>query len=1059
MKRIFPHPPADATGSHYWRSIEEAADTPEFRAWLEREFPDGAADFEMDGISRRNFLRIMGASLALAGVGLGGCRRPVAHLVPYTKTPEWLVPGRHLRYATFMPRRRGGMPLHVTTYNGRPTKIEGNPLHPCSRGATDAFAQASVLEMYDPERSRHFLKGGAGVPETEFVADLEKLRTTWVADRGRSLAFLVDGTESPTRERLRLLLLAKYPEAAWCVEEPLSLGHDAAACEVAYGPGMVPVSQFDKAEVILSLECDFLGNEDEGGLGAVRDFTAGRRVEKPGDRMNRLYVVESRYTLTGGMADHRLRMPSSQVGKVAAALAREISGLSSGGVPAAESAATPAWIREAARDLWAHRGCSLVVAGLQQPSSVHVLAAALNEALGNTGTTVKLARRERVPSLKLSKLAARVREGKVETLIILGGNPVYTAPADLGWEKLQSSVKTVIRWGLYEDETSARSAWHVPAAHYLESWNDGSARDGSLLCAQPMILPLHAGWSDHDLLSRIAGLPRPEGPEAVRETFRERAGRGLDAFGFEQAWQKFVHDGFLEGSATPLVAGHADLRRCAEHLAANPPPVAGEGIEVVFAPDASVDDGRYLNNAWLQEMPDPVTKLTWENAALVSPTTARALGIVNRNVKGVLTCDVVKITVGGRSVEAPAMIAPGHANRSVTLPLGYGRWKVGKVGAYSGFNAWALRASVSEGFALGARVELAGRVVKLAVTQEHGAMEGRALVREAPLKVFEEDPAFVDKMSMESHMTPPRSAYAHPKMDAPHQWAMSIDLGRCTGCNACVVACQGENNIPIVGKDQVAKGREMHWIRLDRYYAGNEDDPALLTQPVACMQCENAPCETVCPVNATVHNEEGLNVMAYNRCIGTRYCSNNCPYKVRRFNFFDYNQRQLDKLYLGPLGPKGVAETVKMQKNPNVTVRMRGVMEKCTFCVQRLEAAKIDQKVKAGASPDILVPTDSVKTACQQVCPAQAIVFGNVADPKSEISRVKKLPHDYGMLEYLNVRPRLTYLARLRNPNMRMPGADQVGMSSLGTAHGHGHSEHPVTGPQHPPHPQNPVEY
>ena len=617
----------------------------------------------------------------------------------------------------------------------------------------------------------------------------------------------------------------------------------------------------------------------------------------------------------------------------------------------------------------------------------------------------------------------------------------------------------MIRWGLYEDETSARSAWHVPAAHCIESWNDGTARDGSLLCAQPMILPLHGGWSDHDLLSRIAGLPHPEGPEAVRATFRERAGRGLDAFGFEQAWQKFVHDGFLEGGAAPLVAGRADLRRCAAHLAANPPPVAGEGIEVFFAPDASVDDGRYLNNAWLQEMPDPVTKLTWENAALVSPSTARALGITNRNVKGVLTCDVVRITVGGRSVEAPAMIAPGHANRSVTLPLGYGRWKVGKVGAYSGFNAWALRASVSAGFALGARVELAGRAVKLAVTQEHGAMEGRALVREAPLKVFEEDPAFVDKMSLESHMPPPRSAYAHPKMDAPHQWAMSIDLGRCTGCNACVVACQGENNIPIVGKDQVAKGREMHWIRLDRYYAGSEDDPAMLTQPVACMQCENAPCETVCPVNATVHNEEGLNVMAYNRCIGTRYCSNNCPYKVRRFNFFDYNQRQLDKLYLGPLGPKGVAETVKMQKNPNVTVRMRGVMEKCTFCVQRLETAKIDQKVKAGASADILVPTDGVKTACQQVCPAQAIVFGNVADPKSEISRVKKLPHDYGMLEYLNVRPRLTYLARLRNPNMRMPGADQVGMSSLGTAHGHGRSEHPVTGPQHPPHPQNPVEH
>lgn len=1046
MKIAFQHPPEKATGQRYWRSLEEVADSPDFREWLEREFPEGASELEMDEMTRRNFLRVMGASLALAGIGLSGCRRPEAHLVPYTKTPEWLVPGRHLRYATFMPRRRGGMPLHVTTYNGRPTKIEGNPHHPCSGGATDAFAQAAILEMYDPERSRSFLRNGEAASEAAFFAEVEKFRAAWAADKGRTLAFLVDGTESPTRERLRRVLLSQFPEAAWCVEEPLMPGHDLAAWEIAYGPGVIPSPDFAKAEVVLSLDCDFLGNEDEGGLAAVRAFSAGRRVEKPGDRMNRLYAVESRYTLTGGMADHRLRMPSSQIGTVATALAREIQALAGGPAAAAEGGAVPAWIREAARDLWAHRGRSLVVAGVLQPTAVHVRAAMLNELLGNTGVTLRLMRRERPAALRLGDLAARVRDGKVETLVVLGVNPVYNAPARLAWENLQSSIKTVIRWGLHEDETSARSAWHVPAAHFLESWGDGLARDGSLLCAQPMILPLHGGLSEADLLSKIAGLPRPDGPEAVRATFRERAGKGLDQFAFEQAWQRFVHDGFLEGSATAFVAGRADLRRCAEFAAANPFPVADEGIEVVFAPDASADDGRYLNNAWLQEMPDPVTKLTWENAALMSPATARALGLRSRSVKGILECDVARITVGGRALEAPVMIAPGHANRSVTLPLGYGRWKVGKVGANSGFNAWALRED-TEGFARGVRIERTGRVAKLAVTQEHGAMEGRALVREAPIKVFEEDPAFVDKMTDESHMPPPRSAYEHPKMDAPHQWAMSIDLGRCTGCNACILACQSENNIPIVGKDQVARGREMHWIRLDRYYAGPEDDPAMLTQPVTCMQCENAPCETVCPVNATVHNEEGLNVMAYNRCVGTRYCSNNCPYKVRRFNFFDYNRRQLDKLYLGPLGPKGVAETVKMQKNPNVTVRMRGVMEKCTFCVQRIEAAKIDQKAKAGASPDVLVPTDSVKTACQQVCPTQAIVFGNQADPKSEIARVKKFPHDYGMLEYLNVRPRLTYLARLRNPNPRMPGADQVGMSSLAGAHGHGAAAHPAGAP------------
>jgi len=1041
VKIPFQHPPEKTTGQRYWRSLEEVADSPDFREWLEREFPEGASELEMNGMTRRNFLRVMGASLALAGIGLSGCRRPEAHLVPYTKTPEWLVPGRHLRYATFMPRRRGGMPLHVTTYNGRPTKIEGNPHHPCSGGATDAFAQAAVLEMYDPERSRSFLRNGEAATEAAFFAEVEKLRAAWAADKGRSLAFLVDGAESPTRERLRRVLLSQFPEAVWCVEEPLAPGHDLAAWEIAYGPGVIPSPNFAKAEVVLSLDCDFLGNEDEGGLAAVRAFSAGRRVEKPGDRMNRLYTVESRYTLTGGMADHRLRMPSSQIGTVAAALAREIQTLAGGKAAAAESGAVPAWIREAARDLWAHRGRSLIVAGLLQPTAVHLHAAMLNELLGNTGVTLRLMRRGRSAALRLDDLAARVRDGKVETLVVLGVNPVYNAPAGLAWEKLQSSIKTVIRWGLHEDETSARSAWHVPAAHFLESWGDGLARDGSLLCAQPMILPLHGGLSETDLLSKIAGLLRPDGPEAVRATFRERVGKGLDKFAFEQAWQRFVHDGFLEGSAAAFVAGRADLRRCAEFVAANPFSDAGEGIEVVFAPDASADDGRYLNNAWLQEMPDPVTKLTWENAALMSPATARALGLRSRSVKGVLECDVARITLGGRALEAPVMIAPGHANHSVTLPLGFGRWKVGKVGANSGFNAWALREG-TEGFARNARVERTGRVAKLAVTQEHGAMEGRALVREAPIKVFEEDPSFVDKMTDESHMPPLRSAYAHPAMDAPHQWAMSIDLGRCTGCNACILTCQSENNIPIVGKDQVARGREMHWIRLDRYYAGSEDDPAMLTQPVACMQCENAPCETVCPVNATVHSEEGLNVMAYNRCVGTRYCSNNCPYKVRRFNFFDYNRRQLDKLYLGPLGPKRVAETVKMQKNPNVTVRMRGVMEKCTFCVQRIEAAKIDQKAKAGASPDVLVPTDSVKTACQQVCPTQAIVFGNQIDPKSEVARVKKLPHDYGMLEYLNVRPRLTYLARLRNPNPQMPGAEQVGMSSLAGAHGHGAAAH-----------------
>ncbi|MEZ5405619.1 MAG: TAT-variant-translocated molybdopterin oxidoreductase [Verrucomicrobiia bacterium] len=1056
MKRIWQHPEAEKgkTGKNYWRSLGELSNTPDFRDWLEREFPQGAAEWSTDdGLSRRNFLRLMGASMALAGLGLSACRRPEAHLVPFTKTPEWLIPGKYLHYSTAMPRRNGAMPLQVKSYNGRPIKIEGNPLHPYSMGKSDAFAQATILELYDPERSRSFLKDGKPIDRKTFDEALEQLKQSWSGGADRKLAFLVDETCCPTRERFRSEL---FPDSIWCVYEPLLTGNSSEAASLAFGGGVKVLPHYDKADLIFSVDCDFLECHD-GNLKSIRDFMNGRRVRKPGDKMNRLYAVESHYTITGATADHRLRLPASHTGAFVLALAKELvrSGVESGlaelvsaidNNPETVLGVDKNWIREAARDLIEHRRRCLVVIGDRQPTSVHILGLAINEALGNLDNTLSVIEKKQEPGWNITELADAIGNGSVETLVIVGGNPVYNSPVDIDWKKLLKKVPTVIRLGMHEDETSALSHWHVPQAHYLESWSDAWAEDGSYLSLQPMILPLHGGLSDLELMASLAGVSFNDSLELVQETFRGVVKKRWDAFKFEEQWNRFLHDGFLEDSAAKVKKISFDvINRCVDFLKRNPlraEPLAEDRLELVFVADRRVDDGRFVNNAWMQEFPDPITKMTWENAALMSPTTAKKLGIVNETVKGIMMVDKVKISWAGRSIEAPVLITPGSCDFSLALPVGYGREITGKIGEGSGFNAYALRVSDAAYFAVGASIKKVDGKYDLALTQEHNVMEGRALVREAPLEYFNQDPNFTDKMGIDAHAPSGPSFYHVPPMNAPHQWGMSIDLTTCTGCNACVVACQSENNIPVVGKDQVQRGREMHWIRIDRYFSGeDEEDPQMMMQPIACMQCENAPCETVCPVNATVHNDEGLNVMAYNRCIGTRYCANNCPYKVRRFNFFDFNQRPIDELYKGPLAPKGTPELLKMSKNPNVTVRMRGVMEKCTFCVQRLEMAKIDWRAKQGASPDVTIPANSVQTACQQACPADAIVFGNLKDEDSEIAKVKTLKHDYALLEYLNIKPRVSYLGRIRNPNPKMPGADKIGMTTINEMHHHGHEE------------------
>ncbi len=1033
MQRILPHPERPERPT-IWRSLDELASTPDFVEKLEREFPDGAAEWEGGEMSRRNFLQLMGASMALAGVGLSGCRRPEAYLVPFTNSVEWTIPGKFLYYATAQPRRHGAMPLIATTSDGRPTKIEGNPLHPISNGSTDGFAQASVLDLYDPNRSKNFLRDGKSATEAVFGAALDKIRESSAADAGAGLAFLVERSDSPTRDRLLAQLRQKFPQLLWAEYEPLGAEGAEAAATASFGAGIVAAADFSRADKVLAVDSDFL-NASFGGIEQVRAFFARRRISDPGQPMNRLYVAETHYSSTGGMADHRVRIKPSEVGAFLRALAEKVAGLTGDAALTSVISAFPAgavsvdadWITECAKDLAASNGKSLVVVGGQHPASVHALVLAINNALGANGSTLHGVAVKRPQRATIAELAEAIKSGRVKNLFILGGNPVYNAPANLNFAELLKSVPLSVRLGMHEDETSALSKWHVPQAHYLESWSDARSSDGTICAVQPMILPLWNGVNELEILNRLAGNPEPIGPQLVRDTFATVARGSGD---LETQWKEFLRQGFLPSTAWPEAALNFNAAGAAE-LAASHPKRASEGLEVAFIPSNSLDDGRYSNNGWLQETPDFMTKITWDNAALVSPATAKSLGIT--------TGDMVALSSEGRTIEVAALVAPGHADQALSIALGYGRKDVTHLSDKVGFNAYPLRTTGGMVFASNVSLKRTGAKHGFAETQTHQSMEGRDLVREGTAERYKADPTFAQTMGMDGHIPPNISLFTSPKLTSPQQWGMVVDLSLCMGCNACLVACQAENNVPIVGKDQVSRGRNMAWIRMDRYFAGDEENPEVLAQAIMCQHCENATCETVCPVNATVHSEDGLNLMAYNRCIGTRYCANNCPWKVRRFNFFDYNQRPLDQLYLGPLAKKGMAESLQMSKNPNVTVRMRGVMEKCTYCIQRIEEAKITHSVKAGMTDKAKVPFPEVKTACQQACPSEAIIFGDINNPESRVTKLKGEPRNYEMLKYLNERARTTYLARIKNPNMHMPGADKVGWANGHPHHGGGH--------------------
>ena len=1099
------------TGPRYWRSLDELAERPEFQEWVEREFPQGAS--ELDGVNRRNFLRIMAASFAFAGMGMAGCRRPEQNILPYSKQPENMIPGVPVYYATSQPKASEHIPLVVETHQARPTKVEGNNLYDPYAGSTDIFAQASVLDLYDQDRAQTSRRGSKRYSSGQVKDLLNRISNLYKATGGQGLAILGEENSSPTYKRLKSLLQQKYPRIMWAEYEPVSSANLDNSLTTLTGQRLRPVLNLDQADRIVSLEADFL-HKEPGSLGNARAFGRRRRIHKPedADYMNRLYQVESDFSVTGTMADHRLRMASGNIPAFAALLASSLLEKLSVNSPLitrlknqASRLSVPAhWIEECVNDLIKNKSNSVILAGSHQPPVVHQLTYVMNSILGSVGQTVNYVTLPDDKTAGINDLVQAMEARRVETLFILGGNPVYNTPGDLNFAQVikDKKVREVIRLGYNNDETSDLANVHIAATHYLESWGDGRTWDGTLVTVQPMIMPLFEGMQDIELLARLAGLENPDPYSLVKETFAT-FWRDRDQ---DKAFNLFLHDGLLPGTlhsvSNPVIDWNRFKLDSASMDTLTPVNTGKDNLEIRLIADNSVWDGRYNNNGWLQECPDPMTKLTWDNAILISPKLAQECGYDFKSgefffglVDGVVknnaefkqgnqkaAMGVIKLANGSR-LNAPIHVQPGLADYTVILPLGFGRQKVGRVGSGTGKSFYPLMPV--EGMAVqGGTLEVSESKTPLANTQEHWSMEGRAIIREGRVDDFVGHPDFVSKMGMESHSPPvygrdkkmplkekvatqPRgnSLYETPTFKgredwqiSPHQWGMSIDLNTCLGCNACVIACQSENNIPIVGKDQVLRGREMHWIRLDRYYSSGDleanqneipSDPQVSLMPMLCQQCEMAPCEQVCPVNATVHDEQGLNVMAYNRCVGTRYCANNCPYKVRRFNFFDWNKRSSDHFYEGPLGPVKTTELQKMQKNPDVTVRMRGVMEKCTFCQQRIEEGKIAQKRAAGGSDNIEIPDGTIKTACQQVCPTGAIAFGNLLDENSKVSKLKASPLDYSVLGYLNTRPRTTYLARLRNPNKAMPDFYEQPYSQKeyedkahgGSDHGIGHKE------------------
>lgn len=1073
-------------GKQYWRSLEEQADTPEFRRFIAEEYPHEIEEWD-NGLSRRNFVKVMGASLALAG--LSGCViQPPEKIVPYVRPVEGMLPGKANFFATAMSIGGVATGLLAKSYEGRPVKIEGNPDHPGSRGATDILAQASLLGMYDPDRSQEITYRGVPKMFESFIPEMRAVIEQNRGDGGTGIRFLTETVTSPTLIDQFARLKTELPNAKWIQYEPVNQDNALTGAKLAFGSPVQTIYRLDQAQRILSLDADIFSGFN---VGYIKDFAAGRAYSEEKHDINRLYSIETTITITGAKADHRIAIKPSQMVEVAKAVAKAV------GVAGASSTYTEnaTWIAAMAKDLVEHRGKSVVIAGDNQPPVVHALAHAINAAIGSVGQTVVYTEpmspgTERTQVEQLRELIADIDAGKVKMLVILGGNPVYNTPADLklNHERLMKAGTTV-HLGQHFDETAENCFWHVHEKHFLESWSDTRAYDGTASIIQPLIAPLYDGKSiheivqlffkegfekkDHDIVKEYwlktdikpaaavavlksdtktepagdhktepAGEHKPELHSEVTKTSEiakteapkvadlKAADLKKDAKkeasiltspvaprSFEDNWRKAVHDGVIPNTAAapkPVIATTAFLSQ------PEVKPAASGSLEISILPDPSVYDGRFANNGWLQELPNPLNKVTWENVALISPRTATKLGInLNNDANeyvggsqgtsfintkgGNQFSDLVTLKYQGSEIQKPVpmWIAPGQPDDVITIHMGYGRTRAGKIGTGIGYSAFDVRRSDAMNYGFGEIVKK-GATTTIASTQIHFNMEGRDLLRVWDLEDFKAHP---DMGHQEDEY--PKSMYPYEQhqavYDQNHKWAMSIDLNSCVGCNACVLACQSENNIPVVGREQVERSREMNWMRVDAYYDGDINDPdGPHFQPVLCQQCEQAPCEVVCPVHATVHSAEGLNDMVYNRCVGTRYCSNNCPYKVRRFNFLLYQDWNTPQY--------------KLMRNPEVSIRSRGVMEKCTYCTQRIAAARI-----AAEKDGRKVRDGEVVTACQSVCPTGAIVFGDLHDPNSKVAKAKKDHRDYKLLNELNTQPRTTYLSSLKNQNKEMP--------------------------------------
>jgi molybdopterin-containing oxidoreductase family iron-sulfur binding subunit len=975
--------------SEFWRSLEDLASTPDFRERLEREFPRqaiGWSDDENPDEGRRNFLKLMGASMALAG--LSACtRQPTEHIMPYVRQPEELVPGRPLFFAT--ATTLGGIASGVLaeSHMGRPTKIEGNPEHPATLGACDIFSQASVLQLYDPDRAQTLTYRGEIRTWADFFGSLSEALIAQKAKNGAGIRILTETMTSPTMGDQLRAVQKLFPAAKWHQWEPAGPHHGRAGARQAFGQPLNTYYDLANAKVIVALDSDFLAS-GTASLRYARQFAAGRRVADTGGEMNRLYVVEPMPTPTGAKADNRLPLRAGDIEEYAWALATAL-GVANG-PKQTDNGDINKWIGPVARDLQNHKGACLVIPGDYQPPIVHALAHAMNNSLGNVGKTVFYTDSlELNPGDQLASLHDLVKDldaGAVDLLLILGGNPVFNSPVEIGMRDRIQKARMRVHLSLYEDETSDVCQWRLPETHLLEQWGDARAFDGTITLQQPLIEPLYNGRSAYQLLQMLTGAPALSSYEIVKGYWAAQH-TGAD---FEAWWRRSVHDGLMANTAlptkSPAIQGAAITQR------SQPQRLEGK-LEVIFRPDPTIYDGRFANNGWLQELPKPITKLTWDNAAMLSPATAHRFDVK--------TGDMLRVTYQGHSLDAPVWVQPGHVAGAVTMHLGYGRTRAGRTGTGHGFNPYGLRTSNALWQDTGLEVQKISGSYLFATTQmEHVLDTRRHIIRHGLLEEYKKDPESVHAGAE----APPRELTIYPEWKYEgYAWGMAIDLNACTGCSACVTACVAENNIAVVGKDQVRRSRIMHWLRIDTYYNGEVNNPDIYNQPLPCMQCELAPCELVCPVQATSHSSEGLNDMVYNRCVGTRYCSNNCPYKVRRFNFYLFSDFETPSL--------------KLLQNPDVTVRSRGVMEKCTYCVQRINHAKIDSEKQ-----DRKVRDGEIQTACQAACPTEAIIFGDINDPNSRVSKMKADKRNYGLLADLNTRPRTTYLATLKNPNGEVEG-------------------------------------